>query len=184
MPFRRPLWEGVLIGASAGALWGVVQGKDTEGILKRALIGGAAGGLAGAYVATKQKQYSDKEDQLDSMTADVRKSNKETEDLIGSARQVLAEDKRRLASVERRYKAGQASQSDLDNTRRRVAENKAVVTEARKGAREQYSMFEGAEREYRQQNPGADTRQLQSELRAYNDQIATLDGLANTVSAA
>ena len=164
--FQKTVWEGALIGASAGALWGIVQGKDTEGILKRALIGGAVGGLAGAYVASKQKQYSNKEDQLDSMIADVRKSNKETEDLIGSARQVLAEDKRRLASVEKRYKAGQASKADLDSTRHRVSENNAVVSQATKGAREKYSMFEGAEREYRQENPGVDTKALQSELRA------------------
>ena len=100
------------------------------------------------------------------MIADVRKSNKETEDLIGSARQVLAEDKRRLASVEKRYKAGQASKADLDSTRHRVSENNAVVSQATKGAREKYSMFEGAEREYRQENPGVDTKALQSELRA------------------
>ncbi len=182
--FQKTVWEGVLIGASAGALLGIFQGKDTEGILKRALIGGAVGGLAGAYVASKQKQYSDKEDQLDSMIADVQQSNKETEELIGSARQVLAEDKRRLASVRSRYKAGQASEADLTSTRSRVSENEAVVSQATKGAREKYSMFEGAEREYRQQNPGTDTAGLQKELRAYNQQIETLDGLANTVSAA
>jgi flagellar biosynthesis chaperone FliJ len=182
--FQKTVWEGALIGASAGALWGIFQGKDTEGILKRALIGGAVGGLAGAYVANKQKQYSDKEDQLDSMIADVRKSNNETENLIGSARQVIAEDKRRLASVEKRYKAGQATKADLDSTRRRVSENNAVVSQATKGAREKYSMFEGAEREYRQENPGVDTKALQSELRAYNQQIDNLDELANTVSAA
>lgn len=182
--FQKTVWEGVLIGAGAGALWGIVQGKDTEGILKRALIGGAVGGLAGAYVANKQKRYSDKEDQLDSMTADVHKSNKETEDLIASARQVMAEDKRRLASVESRYKAGQASEADINDTRRRVSDNKAVVAQATKGAREKYSMFEGAEREYRQQNPGTDTKRLQSELQAYDQQIETLDGLANVVAAA
>jgi len=182
--FQRTVWEGVLIGASAGALLGVFQGKDTEGILKRALIGGAVGGLAGAYIANKQKQYSNKEDQLDSMISDVQKSNKETEELIASARQVMAEDKRRLASVQSRYKAGQASEADLNSTRRKVSENKAVVTQATKGAREKYSMFEGAEREYRQQNPGTDTGRLQSELKAYNQQIETLDGVANTVSAA
>ena len=45
-------------------------------------------------------------------------------------------------------------------------------------------MFEGAEREYRQQNPGTDTKPLQTELKAYNRQIETLDGLADTISVA
>jgi hypothetical protein len=182
--FQRTVWEGALIGASAGALLGVLQGKDTQGILQRVLIGGAVGGLAGAYIANKQKQYSNKEDQLDSMIVDVRQSNKETAELIASARQVIDEDKRRLASVQKRYKAGQSSEADLGDARRRVSENKAVVTQATKGAKEKYSMFEGAEREYRQQHPETDTGRMQSELKAYNQQIQTLDGLANTVAAA
>jgi len=99
-------------------------------------------------------------------------------------REVIAEDKRRLASVQRDYKAGRATQTEIENARRRVSENKAVVAQASKGAREKYSMFEGAEREYRQQNPGTDTARLQSELKAYNRQIETLDGLANSISAA
>jgi uncharacterized membrane protein len=182
--FQKTVWEGVLIGASAGALWGVIKGDDAGDVLKKALIGGAVGGLAGAYVAHKQKEYAGKEDQLDSIVADVRESNKQTEELIVSVRQVIAEDKRRLASVQKRQNAGQATQAELESTRRRVSENKAVVVQASKGAREKYSMFDGAEREYRQQNPGTDTARLQSELNAYNRQIETLDGLADTISAA
>ena len=182
--FQRTVWEGVLIGASAGALWGVIQGDDAKDVLKKSLIGGAVGGLAGAYVAHKQKQYSNTEDQLDSMIADVRQSNKQTEELIASVEQVIAEDKRRLASTEKRYKAGQATEAELKGVRSRISENKAVVAQASKGAREKYSMFEGAEREYRQQNPGTDTKPLQTELKAYNRQIETLDGLADTISVA
>lgn len=182
--FQRTVWEGVLIGASAGALWGVIAREDAKDVLKKALIGGAVGGLAGAYIAHKQKQYSSKEDQLDSMIADVRDSNRKTEELIVSVREVVAEDKRRLASVEKRYKTGQATEAELKEVRARVSENKTVVAQAGKGAREKYSMFEGAEREYRQQNPGTDTKGLQTELKAYNRQIETLDGLADTISVA
>jgi hypothetical protein len=118
------------------------------------------------------------------MVTDVRQSNKQTEDLIASVRQVVAEDERRLASVQQRFKAGQATQAEVDGTRRRVAENKAVVVQAGKGAREQYSMYEGAEQTYRQEHPDTDTGRLQGELKAYNQHIETLDGLANTVAAA
>jgi len=182
--FQKTVWEGALIGASAGAIWGLVKGDDARDVMKKALIGGAAGGLAGAYVAHKQKEYAGKEDQLDSMIADVRESNRLAEELAVSVREVIAEDKRRLASVQRDYKAGRATQAEIENARRRVSENKAVVAQASKGAREKYSMFEGAEREYRQQNPGTDTARLQSEIKAYNLQVETLDGLANTISAA
>ncbi len=182
--FQRTVWEGALIGAGAGALWGVIQRDDAKDVLKKALIGGAVGGLAGAYIAHKQKQYSSKEDQLDSMITDVRQSNQETKQLIASAREVIAEDKRRLAAVEKRYKGGQATESDLKATRARISENQAVVAQATKGAREKSSMFEGAERAYRQENPGTNTAPLQSEINAFNQQIETLDGLADTISVA
>jgi hypothetical protein len=182
--FERTVWEGALIGAGAGALIGALRGGDTKDILKGALIGGALGGLAGAYVANKQKQYSDKEDQLDSMIADVRESNRDTEELIASVRQVVAEDKRRLAEVERRYKAGKATEAELQGTRTRIADNRTVVAQASKGARDKYSMFQGAEKTYREQNPGTDTGRLQQALKAYNSQIQTLDGLADTIKVA
>jgi hypothetical protein len=182
--FQKTVWEGVLIGASAGAIWGLVKGDDARDVMKKALIGGAAGGLAGAYVAHKQKEYAGKEDQLDSMIADVRESNKQAEELAVSVREVIAEDKRRLASVQKDYKAGRATQAEIENARRRVSENKAVVVQASKGAREKYSMFEGAERSFREQNPGTDTGRLQSELNSYNQQIETLDGLADSISVA
>lgn len=182
--FQRTVWEGVLIGAGAGALWGAIDSGDAKDILKKALIGGAVGGLAGAYIGHKQKQYSDKEDQLNSMIADVRESNQDAEELIVSVRQVIDEDKRRLASVEKRYKAGQVTEAELKSTRASVSENRTVVAQATKGAREKYSMFKGAEKAYREQNPGTDTGRLQNELKAYNQQIETLDGLADTIEVA
>jgi len=182
--FQKTVWEGALLGASAGAVWGVIRGDDTKDILKKALIGGAVGGLAGTYVAHKQSQYASKEDQLDSMIADVRESNRQTEELIVSVREVIAEDKRRLASAQKRFQAGQITEAELASTRQRITANKAVVAQATKGAREKHAMFDGAQREYRQRNPGTDTARLQGELDAYNQQIQTLDGLANTISAA
>lgn len=182
--FQKTVWQGALIGAGAGALWGLLQGDDTRGVLTKAAIGGAAGGLAGLYVAEKQKEFANQEDQLDAMIADVRQSNAKTEELIASARQVIAEDKRQLAAVQRRYRAGQATQAELAQTRRRIADNQAVIAQASSGAREQYQMFNGAEREFRQQNPGTDTGALQRELETYNQQIETLDGLADSVAVA
>lgn len=182
--FQKTVWEGVLIGAAAGSIWGIVQGDKGSDVLKKALIGGAVGGLAGAYIGHKQNQYSSKEDQLDSMIGDVRQSNQETEELIASVREVIAEDKRRLADVQGRVKKGQGTEAELATARKRIADNQAVVAQARKGAREKYDMFQGAEREFRKQNPGTDTGGLQRELTTYNKQIATLDGLAGSISKA
>jgi len=182
--FQKTVWQGVLIGAAAGTLWGVVQGDKGTDLLQKALIGGAVGGLAGAYIGHKQNQYSSKEDQLDSMIADVRQSNQETEELIASVREVIAEDKRRLADVQKRYKKGQATEAEVASTRKRVADNRQVVAQAGKGAREKYGMFQGAEREFGKQNPGTSTAEMSKELGTFNQQIETLDKLAGSISVA
>lgn len=182
--FQRTVWEGALIGAGAGALWGAIAGDDTRGILTKTAIGGAAGGLAGAYIASKQKSFASEEDQLDSMIADVQRSNREAEDLIASLREVIAEDRDRLAAVERRYRAGQATEAEVAATRKRVAVNRSIAQNAANGAREQYAMYSGAERSFQGKNPNADTNKLRSELKTYQQQIETLDELADSMSVA
>ncbi|WP_295391800.1 glycine zipper domain-containing protein [uncultured Thiodictyon sp.] len=190
--FQKTVWEGVLVGGGAGAvaggIYGALHGGRAEDVLKGAAIGGAAGaavgGLAGAYVAQKQKQYASKEDQLESMTADVRKTNAETQALITSVREVIAEDKRRLATVQKQVRKGQATQTELVAARRRIADNQAVVAQASSGAKEKQTMFQGAQRQYQKDHPGTSTAAMQQQLDAYNKNIKTLDGLAKSVSVA
>ncbi|HYN79544.1 MAG TPA: hypothetical protein VES73_17315, partial [Lamprocystis sp. (in: g-proteobacteria)] len=182
--FQRTVWEGALIGAGAGTLWGVIQGDKPKDVLTKALVGGAVGGLAGAYVASKQKAFSSREDQLDAMIADVRKSNQETEELITSVRQVIAEDKKRLAAVNNRYRKGQATQVEVADARRRISDNQKVIAQASTGARGKQSMFQGAERQFQQDNPGTDTGRMRRELDAYGKKLKTLDGLAGSVAVA
>lgn len=182
--FQRTVWEGALIGAGAGALWGALAGDDTKGILTKTAIGGAVGGLAGAYVASKQKEFASAEDQLDSMIADVRQSNREAESLIASIREVIAEDRRRLAAVEQRHRAGQATAADLAATRKRAEANRAIARDAANGAREQYAMYSNAERGYRAENPTVGTDELKRELGSFRKQIDTLDELADSITVA
>jgi hypothetical protein len=182
--FQKTVWEGVLIGASAGTLWGVIQGDKAKDVLTKAVIGGAVGGLAGAYIGHKQNQFSSKEDQLDSMIADVKQSNRDTEELIVSVRQVIAEDKKRLAAVEQRFRKGQATKVEVDGTRSRIKENQTVIAQASKGAHQKQSMFQGAEQQFKKDNPGTDTARMQREIDAYNKHLKTLDGLAGSVAVA
>jgi hypothetical protein len=45
-------------------------------------------------------------------------------------------------------------------------------------------MFQGAERQFRQDHPGTDTARMQRELDTYNKNLKTLDSLAQNVSVA
>jgi hypothetical protein len=182
--FDRTIWEGTLVGAAGGAVWGLIGGGDTSDMLRQAAIGAATGSLSGAYVARKQEQYADKEDQLQAMILDVRESNEDAEAFIESAREVVAEDKRRLAAVEKRYKQGTAAYAELQREKGRVGANRQVIVKAVDGAKQKYTMFKGAEQDYQKKNPDTDTQRLQRELKTYNEQIQTLDDLAESVSVA
>ncbi len=182
--FDRTVWQGVLIGAAGGALWGLIEGGDAATMLKSVAIGAAVGGLAGAYIAHKQKQYAEKEDQLESMILDVRESNEDAEALITSVSTVIAEDQRRLASVDRQYKQGVLTHEALKQERSRLAANRAVVKDALNGAKEKYTMFREAKHEYEKRNPTIDTQRFKFELEAYNEHIEALDTLAEGMGVA
>jgi len=182
--FDKTVWQGVLIGAVAGTLIGAVAGGDAEDAVGGAIVGGSIGALAGMYVAHKQKVYASAEDQLDSMIGDIRTSNRDAEALIADAKTVLAEDRRRLAAVQARHRAGQATERELEQERARVWGNKKVVETAAVGARDQYRMFEGAKRSFEKQNPGTSTRSFDQELGAYQRSVDLLDSVATSMAKA
>jgi hypothetical protein len=182
--FERTVWEGGFVGVSAGSLLGAYAAQGIRGVIAAAAAGGAGGSLAGAYVASKQKEYASAERQLDAMIADVQRSNAQAESLIATLTEVIAEDRQRLAAVQQRYGAGQANEAELAAVRRRLAENRAVVRRAVAGAREQQAMFSEAERSWRQQNPSVSTEKLRRSLQEYESQINSIDRLVEGVGVA
>lgn len=177
----RTVWEGVLIGAAAGALTGLLTGQEGSDIVKYAAIGGVVGGAAGAYVASKQRSYAEHEEQLDSMIQDVEKSNEQTEEFIASLRRVIAEDKRNLAALDAKIRQGTASRAALDAERERAAENRKVASTALKKGRERQRVYSNAAKIYKKDNPDANLSQLDRELQAYDSHMDALDGLVSTM---
>jgi uncharacterized membrane-anchored protein YhcB (DUF1043 family) len=161
-----------------------VAGGDAEDAVGGAIAGAAVGALAGMYVANKQKQYASREDQLESMVGDVRTSNRETEALIADARSVLAEDERRLAQVQARYRQGKATEVELTQERGRTWSNRKVAEKAAVGARDKYRVLESARRDFERQSPGTATGVLARELDSYRASIDALDGVAASMAKA
>jgi outer membrane lipoprotein SlyB len=177
--FDRTVWQGVLLGAVAGTVIGAVAGGDAEDAVGGAIIGASLGAIAGIYVASKQEQFADLEDQIESMTRDVRKSNEEAKALIASAKLVLAEARRRLVVVNRRLAEGKATQKVLQQERARAWGNRKVVEKAVQGGRDQQVVFESAKRSIVEKGaPASDTRALEAELQDYQRNLATLDEIA------
>ncbi|MBK1694363.1 hypothetical protein CKO09_06355 [Chromatium weissei] len=182
--FDRTVWQGVLIGAVAGTAIGAITGGDAEDAVGGAIIGASVGALAGIYVAKKQQQFASQEDQLEAMTNDVRKANRQTEELIASIRIVIAEDKRRLANVQKRYQRGQATEEEVKQEQARVWSNRTVVEKATLGAKDQYQMFEGAKRKVEQSHSPTATQAFAREVKTYRQSIDALDKITANMAKA
>lgn len=176
--FNRTIIEGAAYGAAAGALIGLLSDRDAKTTALYSLAGAGVGALAGTYLANKQRQYSAAEDQLDSMIADVRKSNDDTRQFISSARQVIAEDRRRLNEANARYAAGKSNKAELDRAVARARANREVIKKTKADAHKQADVYAKAEQDFKSTNPNTSTSGLSSELSAFRDSLNTLDEVA------
>ena len=177
-PFNRTVWEGALIGAGAGALICSFFG-DADNRVRDALLCGAGGvfvgGLAAVYVAHKQSEYANREDVLDSMIADVRQKNDESEQLIEAMQAVVDEDRRKLAALRAQLDAGEITQVGYEVEIAHIGGDLTEMRNAVNGADELLVTFKQARDTYQEQNADVDTAAL-------NDEIATLQGRIATMN--
>jgi uncharacterized membrane protein len=140
--FNQTVFEGALIGATAGAVGGALFSEDrVKGALIGAGVGGLAGGLAGSYVSDKQQQFSSREAALDSMILDVRNKNAEAARLTNTMLIVLEEDKSLLAGLRSRVGSGQATEAQYRQALKRVQQDRADMEAATASAKEQHQAF-------------------------------------------
>lgn len=122
--FHRTVGEGVAAGALLGAMLGAATGAAVKGKKRGegaaigaaigALAGGVAGGAAGAYYADKKRQYASAEMRLDAIIAELRQQNASLAALVESTRAVAADDRERLAAIERDLAAHRISRAQAD----------------------------------------------------------------------
>lgn len=175
-------WQATALGTIAGGVIAWSQHEDTEGIVKGAAIGGAAGALVGAYIASKQQEYASHEAMLDSMIADVRLKNQQSEALIDSMKQVIAEDKTRLAQLEHQYQARRLTKEELKRQLAIVTADRQKISEATQKAQEQLEVFAGARTVYRDKNPGVPTTGLDQEIDSFQKRITVMNGIVKDLS--
>ena len=182
--FEDTVWEGALIGAGVGALLGALFSEDkTTGAILGGIGGAIAGSLAGKYIADKQSQYADREDQLDAMILDVRNKNGEAEALIESIEEVVAEDKRRLVLLNQQFAQKQISETDYQQQLAIVRSDREAMRDAIGSADEQLTTFRDAKEIYAEQNADVDTHELDQEIGVLQAHIATMHGFVAELSA-
>jgi hypothetical protein len=178
--FNRTAWEGVATGVAVGALLGGIggylSGKDAKsaaiGAGAGAVVGGVAGKIAGDYVASKQKTYARKEDQLNSMIVDVQGKNGEAAAMISVMNQVVADSRMRLAALQARQQTLSTAehQAELQTVRR----NRELMQEAADNAQKQLAVFQNAEVIYSGTHPDLDTSRYENEIETFERRARTM----------
>lgn len=109
---RMTVVEGALVGAGVGALIGTVAtGGSRDGALIGGVIGAGLGTIAGSIISENQKEAGERLDTIQGLTASIRTKNEETEAAIQGINEVIAEDKRKIALLNKQLKANKIEQS-------------------------------------------------------------------------
>ncbi|WP_295886449.1 YMGG-like glycine zipper-containing protein [uncultured Thiohalocapsa sp.] len=178
--FAKTSMQGCLAGAAAGALIGALAGGDSG---RNALIGAAGGCAAGfavnAYVQNKRSEYSDTEARINAMIADVRADNDNISGLINITRDVIAEDKERIAAVNAKIRSNEISAAQARTELARVRENRRVLGETIGGIKDKQAGY--AEAAKVERGAGADTTKLDAEIRELKGKVATLEAEAELI---
>lgn len=169
--------QGAVIGAVLGAAVGAVRGGGREA-LAGAAIGAAAGGGLGALdgyrTAKLQQAKMDQAGAINAVADDVRKDNQRLQQFVAQSSTVLAEASARLESLRADVAAKRVSAAEAEAARKReqtnLREMESALTKAKK-TRDDYQKVANSF-----QGSPAQGAKLSGELKAMEQQIATLEG--------
>jgi hypothetical protein len=163
------------VGAAAAIAAYLLSDRGNRG--RNAAIAGAAGCGVGMgvnyYVQNRRAQYANAEHRLQVMIRDIRRDNARLAQLVGTTRQVVAEDRRRIAQVDAAYRAREVSLARARGELRAVEDNRDHL-------RQTLSALEKKEQDWRrisaiERSSGSDTRGLDKEIQVLRGQISTLE---------
>lgn len=114
--FNDTVGTGVVVGALAlGILGAVLGGRDNRagGAAIGAAAGAALGGAAGYYIASRNERYATREQAANARFAAANREANDLERTAIAAEQVAKENQARLAQLQARFKAGQATAAQV-----------------------------------------------------------------------
>jgi chromosome segregation ATPase len=163
------------VGAVAAVAAYLLSDRRQRG--RNAAIAGAAGCGVGMgvnhYVQTRRSQYADGEQRLQVMIQDVRQDNERLEGLIDTTRQVVSEDRKRIAEIDAAYGSNEISVAQARSEMRAVVDNRNHLRQTLEALRQK-------EREWKQisiyeRHSGIDTRALDIEIQELRRNISTIE---------
>ncbi|QQO55914.1 MAG: hypothetical protein N838_23780 [Thiohalocapsa sp. PB-PSB1] len=178
--FAKTSLQGCLAGAAAGALVGLLASRDrNKGLLIGAAGGCAAGFATNAYVQQKRGQYRNNEARVNAMIADVRADNQKLAGMISTTRQVIADDRQRIAKINAGIRNRELSASQARVELARVKENRRLLGNSIEQAEKKYEDWNQIAAMERQ--TGANTARLDSEIQQLKQKVVALEKEAELI---
>ncbi len=167
----RSVLGGAAVGAVVGGLVGLLISGRGQGALIGAGIGAALGAGAGYLVGKAKRRYARAEDRLDYYARTYEAENQKLAQYNETARQVVAQDTARLASLRRRLAARKITRdqarADVSSARRHLALIDKALANVRKRLAE-------ARLAYRDVANTAGASRLQNQIQRYSRAVSEL----------
>ena len=131
--FNGTIATGAVVGAIAlGILGALLAGPRNrgEGAALGALAGAAVGGAAGTYIAARNERYATREQAANARIAAANREAAELERTALAAEQVAKENRERLAALQARVKAEQATAAQLRAQQATAQQDLELMNEA------------------------------------------------------
>jgi predicted nucleic acid-binding Zn-ribbon protein len=125
------------------------------------------------YVQTRRSQYADKEQRLQVMIMDLRKENERLEALVGTTRQVVAEDRKRIARIDDAYRTKEISMAQARSEMRAVVDNRNHLRQTLDALRQKESDWMKVS--IYERHAGSNTQALDAEIQELKRKISTIE---------
>lgn len=174
---QKTIIEGAAAGAAAGAALSFLNGGDN--FWRNVAIGTVVGGLAGTYVASLQRNFSDREDQLEQAISDIGATNAETSATLKVMRTVQARDIAEINELRTALAAGRTDAASLEARQSVAQANLADMNGAIEGAENRAGEFAQARDAMA---ADGDTGDMDRELNLLQDRIQQMRAVASDLS--
>lgn len=176
--FSKSNVQGCMTGAIGGALLAALltnRGRDRRGrnIAIGAAVGCGIGVGVNSYVQTQRTHYRNHEARMRVMIADARRDNEKLARLIRTSKEVMAEDRRKIAAIDSAYRAKGVSTAEARAQMSRVKANRDHLKKtlsSLKRKQEDWVRISHMERQV-----GANTAGLDAEIRRLQVQVSSLE---------
>ncbi|MBV7406802.1 hypothetical protein KW828_18865 [Enterobacter sp. ENT03] len=174
--FNKSGWQACAGGAALGALACAVSNSSNKAVcMAAAAIAGCGVGMgANAYLDNQRKKYASQELQLDAAIKDVESENARIQNATNVAKSVIANDKQKLAKIEKDIAANTVKKDEVQKQIKGVDANIAylrnTITDMKKHEKQWQDVSASMNKS------GSDTGNLDSKIALMRDKIGSLQG--------